>query len=128
MTKTRVSPTLVAWIALTVAVAVVAYLIGVGHAGSSTVTVIGPGIADASSGGGGTAYVGAGEPLNKQPYGFAYSIPADVSWSDSSGEEHFGSRPPCLPIAKAVHVKNIEAVQFTVPTGGGSGTVLWVQC
>jgi len=47
MTKTRASPRLVAWIAVTVAVAVVAYLIGAGHNGSSTVTVVGPGIADA---------------------------------------------------------------------------------
>ncbi len=127
MTKTRVSPRLVAWIAVTVAVAVVAYLIGVGRGGSSTVTVIGPGIADASQGGG-TAYVGADEPLNKQPYGFAYSIPADVSWSDSSGELHSGNQPPCLPLAKAVHVKNIEAIQFTVPHGLTTGTIVWVQC
>ena len=127
MTKTRVSPRLAAWIAVTVAVGVIAYLIGVSHSGSSTVTVVGPGIADASQSGG-TAYVGAGEPLNEQPDGFAYSIPPGVEWSDSSGGLHEGGEPPCLPFAKAVRVKNIEAVQFTVPGGATTGTVLWVQC
>jgi hypothetical protein len=135
------SPRLVAWIAVTVAIAVVAYLIG-HHRGSATVTVVGPGIADLAQGGG-TAYIGAHEPLNAQPYGFAYSVPPYVEWSDSSGGLHDGSRPPCLPVAQAVHVKNIEAVQFTVPQGSTTGTVLcqftvpqgsttgtvlWVQC
>jgi hypothetical protein len=127
MTTQKVSTRVLAWVAVTVAVGVVAYLIGIGHGGSSTITVIGPGTADASSGGGGTAYVGAGETLNRT-WGFAYSIPSDVEWSDSSGEVHEGSRPPCLPPAKAVSVKNMEALQFTIPSGLGTGIVLWVQC
>ena len=126
--KTRI--TVLAWIAVTIAVGVLAYLIGVNHSGSSTVTVTGPGIADSfGDGSGGTAYVGADEPLNKQPYGFAYSIAAkDLTWSDSSGTLHFGGPPPCLPFGKAVRVKDMEAVQVTIPQGTTTGTVVWVQC
>ena len=109
---------------MTVAVAVLAFLLGRQHH-SSTVTAIGPGIADATQGGG-TAYVGAGEPLNRQPFGFAYALPQDLPWTDASGGEHFSSHPPCLPIARAVRVQKIEAVRFTDPSG--TGTVLWVQC
>jgi hypothetical protein len=118
--------TLAAWVAVVIAVGVVGYLVGE-HRSSSTVTVTGPGIADLARGSG-TAYVGANEPLNRQPYGFAYSIPSDLSWSDSSGSLHEGGRPSCLPSAKAVHVKDIEAVQFATPDGATTGTVLWVQC
>lgn len=126
MTKTRVSPTLVAWIAVTVAVGVVAYLIG-SQRQSSPIAIVGPGIGLAAQGNG-TAYIGAHEPLNKQPVGPAYSLPEYIPWSDSSGEMHEGSHAPCLSPAKAVYLKNIEAVQFTIPHGVTEGTVVWVQC
>jgi hypothetical protein len=126
MTTEKVSIRLLAWLAVVVlAAGVGGYLIG--HHSSARVTVTGPGIADASSGTG-TAYVGADEALNTPPSGFAYSLPEDVNWSDSSGGLHQGGRPPCLPLAKAVRVKNIEAVQFAVPGGVTTGTVVWVQC
>ena len=126
MTKQKIQMRVIAWVAVTVVIGVVAYLIG--HSGgASTITVTGPGIAEASSGTG-TAYVGADEALNKPPSGFAYSLPEDVNWSDSSGGLHQGGRPSCLPLAKAVHVKDIEAVQFAVPGGVTTGTVVWVQC
>jgi hypothetical protein len=126
MMKEKLSIRLLAWVAVVViAVGVGGYLIG--HHGSATVTVIGPGIADAGSGTG-TAYIGADEPLKSSPFGFAYSLPPDVIWSDSSGGLHEGARPPCLPLAKGVRVKNIEAVQFAIPRGGVTGTVVWVQC
>jgi hypothetical protein len=126
MTKGRVSITLLAWLAVVVlAAGVGGYLIG--HHHSATITVTGPGIANASSGTG-TAYVGADEALDKAPSGFAYSLPEDVNWSDSSGALHQGGRPSCLPLAKAVRVKDIEAVQFAVPGGATTGTVVWVQC
>jgi hypothetical protein len=126
MTKQRIPARLVAWAVVVVAVAVVAYLAG--HRGtSSTVTVTGPGIGDLGSGSG-TAYVGANEPLNKSPYGFAYSMPGDINWSDANGGLHQGGRPSCLPVAKAVRLKNIEAIQFTIPGGVTTGTVIWVQC
>jgi hypothetical protein len=126
MAKQKIRIRVIAWVALTAAVGVVAYLVG--HSGgSSTITVTGPGIADLGQSGG-TAYVGAGERLNRQPYGFAYSIPTDVSWSDASGSLHDGGRPSCMPVGKAEHIKNIEAVQFTIPDGTTTGTVLWIQC
>jgi hypothetical protein len=124
MTTEKVSIRLLAWLAVVVlAAGVGGYLIG--HHGSATVT--GPGIADESSGTG-TAYVGADEALNKVPSGFAYALPEDVTWSDPSGGLHQGGRPSCLPLAKAVRVKDIEAVQFAVPGGVTTGTVVWVQC
>jgi hypothetical protein len=119
MTKTRVSPRLMAWIAVTVGVAVVAYLIG-HHGSSSTTTLTGPGIAIAEQGGG-SAYVRPYESSTREPVGTAYPIPGEVSWSDSSGELHSGGWPPCLPVGKTVRVKSIEVVQRT-------GTVVWVQC
>lgn len=126
MTKQRVPVRLLAWIAVTIALGVVAFLVG--HRGtSSTVTVTGPGIADLGIGAG-TAYVGANESLNRQPYGFAYSIPQGISWTDANGSLHDGGRPTCLPPAQGVRVKDIEAVQFSTPGGVTTGTVLWVQC
>jgi len=128
MVLQRSRTTLAAWITVTVAVAIVAFLIG--HRHGSPVSITGPGVADSfGDGTGGTAYVGAGEPLNRQPYGFAYSIAAkSLTWSDSSGGLHEGGAPPCLPFGKAVRVKDMEAVKFKTPDGATTGTVVWIQC
>jgi hypothetical protein len=130
MQKTRV--TVVAWIAVTVAVAIVAYLIGHHRGPSATATVSGPGVVGLSSGGGGIAWIGAGlTPKTagglRSASGLAYRVPADVEWSDSSGNTHIGSSPPCLRVGESVRVKQIGAVRFTVH-GTTAGTVLWIQC
>ncbi len=96
------------------------------HSGSDVFRVS-PGIADASPGGG-TAYVDPGEPLNHQPYGFAYELPANVTWVDDNGNTHQGGEPPCLPYYHAVRVREIGAVQFSAGGGATTGTVLWVRC
>lgn len=86
-----------------------------------------PGIADASPGGG-TAYIGAHQPLNRQPSGSAYLLPSHVTWIDSTGTMHEGSQPSCLPYYHAERVTSIEVTK--VPLGGGAytGTVILVRC
>lgn len=59
-------------VALVVAAGVLGYIIGHGNRGSVFTT--GPGIVYAAPTEG-TAYLGANEPLNRQPTGFAYSFP-----------------------------------------------------
>jgi hypothetical protein len=118
--------TLWAWVLGTVLVVGVGGFL-LGRQGRSDAFVTGPGIAvDTASGG--TAYIGADEPLKRAPYGFAYSLPANVTWADTSGEVHDGGRPPCLAYGHGVRVRNMEAVQFPLPGGGYTGTILWVQC
>ncbi len=77
---------------------------------------------------GGTAYLGAHQPLDRQPRGFAYAFPANAGWIDANGTTQDGSnRPPCVPYYHAVRVKSMEAVIY--PIGDTyEGTVLWVHC
>jgi hypothetical protein len=64
--------------ALVVAVGALGYVIGHGNRGS--VFTVEPGLVYATPTGG-TAYLGANQPLNRQPRGFAYSYPgSNVPW------------------------------------------------
>lgn len=75
---------------------------------------------------GGTAYLGAKQPLNRQPTGFAYYVPPGMAWIDANGAMHQGGqRPPCVPYDQAVRVKKMEAVFDPV---SGTGSIRWVQC
>lgn len=53
----------------------------------------------------GTAYLGANQPLNRQPSGMAYRFSSDMSWIDGDGAIHDGGRPTCVPYYQAVRVK-----------------------
>ncbi len=110
---------------LVVVAGVLGYVIG--HHNRGSVFTVDSGIVSATPSEG-TAYLGANEPFNRQPTGFAYEIPANVAWIDANGAIHEGSqRPPCVPYYHAVRVKSMEAVIF--PIGGAYiGTVLWVRC
>ncbi|MHB8694305.1 MAG: hypothetical protein ACYDHH_23950 [Solirubrobacteraceae bacterium] len=112
--------------ALVVAVGALGYAIGHGNRGS--VFTVEPGLVYATPTGG-TAYLGANQPLNRQPRGFAYSYPgSNVPWVDANGTVNEGSpRPSCVPYYHAVRVKSMEAVKFPI-AGGYQGTVLWVRC
>lgn len=112
-------------VALVVAAGVLGYIIGHGNRGSVFTT--GPGIVYAAPTEG-TAYLGANEPLNRQPTGFAYSFPPGLTWIDANGSMHQRSRPSCVPYYHAVHVKSMEAVMYPIAGGGSMGTVVWVQC
>jgi hypothetical protein len=106
------------------AAGVVGYLIGHGNRGAAF--VVRPGIVYAGSNEG-TAYLGADQPLDRQPSGFAYFFPPNLAWIDATGSLHSGGRPTCVPMYHAVHVKQMEAIKY--PIGGGyMGTVLWVRC
>jgi hypothetical protein len=118
---------LAAWFAVIVAVGVVGYLIGHGRR-SATVTNTGPGLAISSDGDGTAYFLGAHQPLSEATAGFAYRLPQRVQWTDASGTIHEGSRPSCLPLDRAVRVKDMEAVQFTIPPGVSTGIVVWVRC
>ena len=75
---------------------------------------------------GGTAYLGAGQPLNRQPTGFAYYFGRGTPWIDVNDATHTGGqRPPCVPYYHAVRVKRMEAVFDPV---SGTGSIMWVQC
>jgi hypothetical protein len=119
---------------VTLAIGVVAAVIAacalgyvVGHSKRGSGFTVGPGIVYATPSEG-TAYLGAHEPLNRQPTGFAYLFPRGLTWIDANGSVHQGSRPPCVPYYHAVHVKSMEAVMYTIAGGGSMGTVVWVQC
>ena len=44
------------------------------------------------------AYLGANQPLNRQPTGFAYFVPPTVAWINANGTiQEGGQRPPCVP-------------------------------
>jgi hypothetical protein len=112
-------------VALVVAVGALGYVVG--HSNRGSVFTVEPGLVYATPTEG-TAYLGANQPLNRQPTGFAYFLPPDVHWIDANGTVQEGSnRPPCVPYYHAVRVKSMEAVIF--PIGGlYEGTVLWVHC
>lgn len=109
-------------VAALVAAGVVGFVIG--HSDRGTAFVTGPGIVYAGPNGG-TAYLGADQPLDHQPRGFAYFFPPDLAWTDASGSIHEGQRPTCVPIDHAVRIKQMDAIQDPVR---GVGTVLWVRC
>jgi len=111
--------------ALVAATGAIGYVIGHGNRGS--VFTVGPGLVYATPTEG-TAYVGANEPLNRQPTGFAYSFPPGLPWIDADGSMHDGSRPSCVPYYHAVRVKRMEAVMYPIEGGGSMGTVVWVEC
>jgi hypothetical protein len=113
--------------ALVVAAGALGYVIG--HRTPASVFTVEPGLVYATPTGG-TAYLGANQPLNRQPRGFAYAYPANpVPWVDANGTTHEGSaRPSCVPYYHAVRVKSMEAVIFPIAGGGRQGTVLWVHC
>jgi hypothetical protein len=98
----------------------------IGHHSSSAFKVE-PGIVYAGTSEG-TAYLGADQPLNRQPNGIAYNFPPDVAWTDVDGSVHIGGRPACVPYYHAVRVKRMEAVINPIGGGGSMGTVLWIQC
>jgi hypothetical protein len=112
-------------VSLVAAAGVLGYVIGHGNRGSAFTVDSGTVYATPSSG---TAYLGANEPLNRQPTGFAYECPAKVAWIDANGTIQEGSQhPPCVPYQHAVRVRSMEAVKF--PIGDGyQGTVFWVHC
>lgn len=120
------------WISLAVGVLVLMLAAGVtgwavGHDHSSSSHFkVAPGIAYAAPSGG-TAYLGANQPLSGQPTGFAYSVPPVMSWDDANGTINDG-HPACMPYYHAVHVKRMEAVIYPLPDGGSTGSVVWVQC
>jgi hypothetical protein len=99
----------------------------IGHHDRGSVFTVGPGIVYATPTEG-TAYLGADQPLNREPHGFAYFFPPTVaSISPIGAVDAGGSRPPCVPYYHAVRVKRMEVVKY--PIGGAyEGTVVWVQC
>ncbi len=99
----------------------------VGRNSQSSNVITSPGIADASPGGG-TAYIGADQPLNRQPSGFAYTLPSDVTWIDSAGTIHDGSHPSCLPYYHAERVASMDVTMVPLGGGGYTGTVILVRC
>jgi hypothetical protein len=101
----------------------------IGHSGkTSPVFKVEPGLVYATPSEG-TAYLGANQPLNRQPRGIAYSFPPGIKWIDANGSINDGGRPACIRYYRAVRVKKMEAVIYPYPDGGGfSGTVVWVQC
>lgn len=101
----------------------------IGHSGrTSSVFRVEPGIVYATPSGG-TAYLGASQPLNRQPTGIAYSFPADIKWFDATGTINDGGQPACIRYYRATRVTKMGAVIYPYPGGGGfSGTVVWVQC
>ncbi len=107
-------------------------LVGVGgfvigrHWQTSNV-ITSPGIAY-SSPGGGTAYLGADQPLDRPPSGFAYLMPADLTWIDSAGTIHDSSHPSCLPYYHADRVPSMEVTKVPLGGGGYTGTVILVTC
>jgi hypothetical protein len=111
-------------VALVVVAGALGYIIGHGNRGS--VVTVGPGIVYATPSG--TAYLGANEPLNRQPTGFAYLFPPSLTWIDANNSIPQGSRPSCAPDYHAVHVKSMEAVRYPIADGGSMATVVWVQC
>ena len=119
---------------ITLAVGVVALVVGagalgyfIGHRNRGSVFTVGPGLVYATPSEG-TAYLGANEPLNRQPTGFAYWVPPGVTWIDGNNSMHEGGQPSCVPYYHAVHVKSMEAVMYPIEGGGSMGTVVWVRC
>jgi hypothetical protein len=109
---------------IAVAVGVGGYLLG--HKRSDQSLVTSAGVALASQGGG-TAWLGAGQPVDRAT-GFAYSLPQSVEWTDADGSVHEASHPTCLPYDHPVRVKNMKALEFSTPAGLTTGVVVWVQC
>lgn len=85
------------------------------------------GIADASPYGG-TAYIGAHQSLTRPPSGFAYFLPSHVTWIDSTGTVHEGSRPSCLRYYHAERVASMTVTKVPLGEGAYSGTVILVKC
>lgn len=118
---------------ITLTVGVVALVVAgalgylLGHGNRSSVFKVGAGLVYATPNEG-TAYLGANEPLNRQPTGFAYSFPPDITWTDATGAIHQGGRPSCVPYDHPVHVQSMEAVMYPIETGGSMGTIVWVKC
>ncbi len=112
-------------VALVVVAGALGYMIG--HANRGSVFTVGPGIVYAGPSEG-TAYIGANEPLNRQPTGFAYSFNPGLVWVDANNDVHQGGRPSCVPYYHAVHVRSMEAVRYPIGGGGYMGTVVWVHC
>jgi hypothetical protein len=122
MRRTTSPKVILAAVVALVAAGVVGFLIG--HRSHAAAFSVGPGLVYAGSKGG-TAYIVADEPLNRQPTGFAYFVPPTVAWIDATGAVHeAGQRPACVPYNHPVRVKEIEAVIDRI----GISTVLWVRC
>lgn len=125
MFRTPNAKIILAALAALIAVGVVGFVIG--HSSSGASFTVGPGIVYAGPNEG-TAYVGADQPLNHQPRGFAYFFPPNVAWIDPTGSTHEGGeRPTCVPVYHPVRVKQMETIKYPID-GGYMGTVLWVRC
>jgi len=67
------------------------------------------------------------EQISASSDGWSYDIPLNVSWKDSTGTWHQGSRPACLPASD----QRLPAKFAWVPVQAGSTswrTVVWVDC
>jgi len=58
--------------------------------------------------------------------GWSYAVPLDVPWIDSTGTEHIGGRPSCLPAFKQTSI-HFGTVNITVPGGASQRSVVWVR-
>ncbi|MEO6859387.1 MAG: hypothetical protein ABI323_12520, partial [Solirubrobacteraceae bacterium] len=108
MARTPSAKVLVVAVTALIAAGAIGYLIG--HRNRGAAFTVGPGLVSAGSNEG-TAYLGANQPLDRQPRGFAYFFPPSVAWIDATGSIHdAGQRPTCVPINHPVRVKEMEAV------------------
>jgi hypothetical protein len=117
----------IVWVAGGLGLILVAGVVGwvIGRSNRSSRLTVEAGIVYATPSAG-TAYLGASQPLNRQPTGFAYYFGPGTPWVDVNGAIHTGGqRPPCVPYYHAVRVKKMEAVFDPV---SGTGSILWVQC
>ena len=98
-----------------VAAGVIGYVIG--HGGSRILTVR-PG----------TVYETSDEgTANAGGVNYALPAPGNITWLDSEGTFHDGSRPPCIPLGKASQVV-LATVAYPNNAAGTPGAVVWVRC
>jgi len=62
-----------------------------------------------------------------QAGGWSYEVPLDVPWIDSTGTEHEGGSPSCLPAFEQTLI-DFGAVSITVAGGASQRSVVWVRC
>lgn len=106
------------WLAILVATAVLAGIVGYVAGGSrSGVSIL---TGDAQS--------GLAQTSVQTPDGFYYAIPLDVIfWVDAKGTFHSSGRPECLPELGQKKAVTFGAVEWTLE-GTTRRSVVWVSC
>ena len=117
---------------ITLTVGVVALVVAgalgylIGHGNRSSVFKVGAGLVYATPNEG-TAYLGANEPLNRQPTGFAYSFPPDITWTDrparsTRADDHHACRTTtrCTSRAWRLSCTQSKPADLWAPSSGSS--------